>query len=206
LRSANEREGLASAPERLAPGMTPASARVLLYTAPRRSYRALPFVEKEVDDGRGQAEGLSKLDLQRRAASKKEKELKLKSPNFFVSTTRLSVHNLPLKTDEKALKKIFLDAVKRRATKEQPVVKQAKVLRCVPSLAGTQHEAVTGTNWSTLAGSERHAIGGGLHVRVPAFSLHSSFPSHHGHTAGSSPLRRIRAAPTHADGTQEARD
>jgi nucleolar protein 4 len=78
-----------------------------------------------------QAVGLSKLDLQRRAASKAEKESKLKSPNFFVSDTRLSVHNLPLKTDDKALKKIFMDAVQRRATKEVPVVKQAKVLRYV---------------------------------------------------------------------------
>ena len=30
--------------------------------------------------------------------------------------------------DDKRLKKIFLDAVKRKATKEQPVVRQAKVL------------------------------------------------------------------------------
>ena len=80
---------------------------------------------------RQHAHAQQRLDLQRRAASKAEKESKLKSPNFFVSDTRLSVHNLPLKTDDKALKKIFMDAVQRRATKEVPVVKQAKVLRYV---------------------------------------------------------------------------
>jgi nucleolar protein 4 len=74
------------------------------------------------------AKNVSAMDMQRRAACLREKTSKLRSPNFFVSKFRLSVHNLPRKVDDKKLKQIFLDAVKRKATKEQPIVRQAKVL------------------------------------------------------------------------------
>ena len=38
------------------------------------------------------------------------KRQKLKNPNIFVSSTRLSVHNIPVNVDEKQLKKVFLKA------------------------------------------------------------------------------------------------
>lgn len=60
----------------------------------------------------------------KRKRATEEKKLKLKSPNFLVSTTRLSVRNIPFNLDEKALKALFLQAVKQRATKESPMIKQ----------------------------------------------------------------------------------
>ncbi|CAI7816605.1 unnamed protein product, partial [Closterium sp. NIES-53] len=59
----------------------------------------------------------------------REKLMKLRSPNFAVSLTRLAVHNVPREIDEKQLKQVFVDAVKARAKKQKPHVKQVKVLR-----------------------------------------------------------------------------
>lgn len=59
----------------------------------------------------------------------REKQTKLKNPNFFVSPTRLSVKNLPQSYDEKKLKHLFLNAAKERAPKSSPKVTQAKILR-----------------------------------------------------------------------------
>ena len=44
-------------------------------------------------------------------APAEEKKLKLKSPNFIVSSTRLSVRNLPASWDEKKVKDLFVAAV-----------------------------------------------------------------------------------------------
>lgn len=57
-----------------------------------------------------------------------EKATKLRSPNFHVSTTRLAVHNIPKDMSEKDLKKLFITAVKSRASKQQPVIKQVLTL------------------------------------------------------------------------------
>jgi hypothetical protein len=53
-----------------------------------------------------------------------EKATKLRSPNFHVSTTRLALHNLPKDLMEKDLKELVIKAVKSRASKQHPVVKQ----------------------------------------------------------------------------------
>lgn len=55
-----------------------------------------------------------------------DKKVKLKSPNFCVSPLRLSVRNIPPSWDEKQLKALFVGAVKERATKEKPQVKQVR--------------------------------------------------------------------------------
>jgi RNA recognition motif-containing protein len=65
----------------------------------------------------------------KRKRAAEEKNIKLKSPNFAVSPLRLSVRNLPAGVDEKRLKALFVEAVKARATKERPTVKQVKILR-----------------------------------------------------------------------------
>lgn len=57
-----------------------------------------------------------------------EKLTKLKSPNFAVSTTRLAVHNVPKEMTEKQLKALFIAAVKQRATRQQPAIRQVKIL------------------------------------------------------------------------------
>ena len=41
-------------------------------------------------------------------------QAKLANPNYFVSKTRLSIRNLPLTVDEKQLKKMFIDAARKR--------------------------------------------------------------------------------------------
>ncbi|BBN17317.1 nucleolar protein 4 [Marchantia polymorpha subsp. ruderalis] len=82
-----------------------------------------------IQEGTAAAEGVSKKDLQKRQMLEYEKSTKLRSPNFHVSRTRLSVHNVPKGFTEKALKKLFIEAVKSRASKQQPVIKQVKILR-----------------------------------------------------------------------------
>lgn len=52
------------------------------------------------------------------------KTTKLQSPNFHVSRTRLIIYNLPKSTTEKGLRKLCIDAVTSRATKQKPVIKQ----------------------------------------------------------------------------------
>lgn len=56
-----------------------------------------------------------------------EKATKLRSPNFHVSRTRLSVHNVPKSMSEADLKKMFVDAVVSRASKQKPVIKQVHI-------------------------------------------------------------------------------
>ncbi|KAK3254614.1 hypothetical protein CYMTET_36176, partial [Cymbomonas tetramitiformis] len=74
------------------------------------------------------AENVSKIDMDRRSRLQQEKASKLRSPNFFLSDTRLSVHNLPAWMDGKKLRELFVEAVKKKATKQTPVVLQSKVL------------------------------------------------------------------------------
>jgi nucleolar protein 4 len=52
------------------------------------------------------------------------KTTKLQSPNFHISRTRLIIYNLPKSMTEKGLKKLCIDAVTLRATKQKPVIKQ----------------------------------------------------------------------------------
>lgn len=63
----------------------------------------------------------------KRKRAAEEKNARLKSPNFAVSPRRLSVRSIPAGLDEKKLKALFIRAVKERATKEAPVVKQVCV-------------------------------------------------------------------------------
>lgn len=54
----------------------------------------------------------------------RQKTLKLQSPNFHVSKTRLIIYNLPKSMNEKEFKQLCIDAVKSRATKQNPVIQQ----------------------------------------------------------------------------------
>lgn len=51
---------------------------------------------------------------------------KLQSPNFRVSKTRLIVYNVPKTMHEKDLKKLFINAVISRATKQKPSILQVE--------------------------------------------------------------------------------
>ncbi|CAJ1978137.1 unnamed protein product [Sphenostylis stenocarpa] len=59
----------------------------------------------------------------------RKKKTKLQSPNFHVSRTRLVIYNLPKSMNEKQLKKLCIDAVISRATKQKPVIRQIKFLK-----------------------------------------------------------------------------
>ncbi|GAQ92352.1 nucleolar protein 4 [Klebsormidium nitens] len=85
--------------------------------------------EGAIKDGTAAAAEMSKADAARRQRLAAEKATKLRSPNFFVSPTRLAVHNVPKDLDEKSLKQIVITAVKQRASKQTPHLKQVKILR-----------------------------------------------------------------------------
>ncbi|KAG6709435.1 hypothetical protein I3842_06G132300 [Carya illinoinensis] len=79
-------------------------------------------------DGTPAAEGVSASDMSKRQTLESKKMTKLESPNFHVSRTRLVIYNLPKSMTEKGLKKLCIDAVTSRATKQKPVIKQIKFL------------------------------------------------------------------------------
>ena len=84
--------------------------------------------EGDIHEASSAADGVSKSDIEKRRRSNEERQLKLKNPNFFVSRTRLSVRNIPPEIDSKALKKMFIEAVQKRATHSTPKVLHAKLL------------------------------------------------------------------------------
>lgn len=58
-----------------------------------------------------EAEGMSKSDLLKRQKLEAINTQKLKLLHFFVSPTRLSVHNIPTKTTDEELRNIFMKAI-----------------------------------------------------------------------------------------------
>lgn len=72
---------------------------------------------------------MSPADQAKRRRAALERKTKLASPNFVLSPTRLNVRNVPPSWDEAQLKRAFIAAVKRRATKALPRVRHAKILR-----------------------------------------------------------------------------
>merc|ERR1712136_159455 len=98
--------------------------------------------EKEKDDNRNlylaneglvrpgtqAAIGLSEIEISKRTRIEKAKRAKLKNHNFFVSTTRLCIHNIPRSTDEAALEKIVMKAAEDTGSKKA-VVKECRIMR-----------------------------------------------------------------------------
>ncbi|KAJ8767166.1 hypothetical protein K2173_013563 [Erythroxylum novogranatense] len=74
------------------------------------------------------AEGVSASDMAKRKNLQEKKSKKLQSPNFHVSRTRLVIYNLPKMMNEKELRKLCVDAVISRATKQNPRIRQVKFL------------------------------------------------------------------------------
>jgi nucleolar protein 4 len=65
-----------------------------------------------IDPTSNEGKKLSKSDMSMRAKIEAANSAKLKLLHYFVSTTRLSVHNLPVKCTDSELKKIFLNVFK----------------------------------------------------------------------------------------------
>ncbi|XP_027910823.1 RNA-binding protein 28 [Vigna unguiculata] len=89
------------------------------------------YLAKEglIVEGTTAAEGVSASDMLKRQELERKKKTKLQSPNFHVSRTRLIIYNLPKSMHEKELKKLCIDAVISRATKQKPLIRQIKFLK-----------------------------------------------------------------------------
>jgi len=70
------------------------------------------------------AKNISAGDMEKRQAAAVDKRRKLSDPNNFVSSTRLSVRNMPTATDEKELRVMVTEMVGQRAQ-----IKQVKMVR-----------------------------------------------------------------------------
>jgi len=86
-------------------------------------------------EGTPAAEGVSREDMSKRQLLAQKKAIKLRSPNFHVSKTRLAMYNVPKSMTEKELKKLSINAVLSRATKQNPVIKQVKILKDIKKLS-----------------------------------------------------------------------
>ncbi|RYR44271.1 hypothetical protein Ahy_A08g040627 isoform C [Arachis hypogaea] len=91
-------------------------------------------------EGTPAAEGVSASDMLKRQQLEKKKKTKLQSPNFHVSRTRLIIYNVPKSMSEKELKKVCIDAVISRATKQKPVIRQIKFLKDAKKGGKVVHE------------------------------------------------------------------
>ena len=69
--------------------------------------------EGQIEEGSAAWEAMSAADRTKRKRAAAESKTKLKSPNFFVSRTRLCLRNLPHQISEKALKDLVVAAVRR---------------------------------------------------------------------------------------------
>ena len=67
--------------------------------------------EGVIEEGSPAWNQMSKGDQDRRKRAAQDKATKLRSPNFYVSSTRLSLRNLPYSLDEKGLKSLLIAAV-----------------------------------------------------------------------------------------------
>lgn len=118
----------------MSPALSAEEARKLkkeLATEDKREKSRNLHLSKEgvIAEGSKEWQELSASDQEKRRNGEREKKTKLASPNFTVSATRLSVRNIPLDMSEKQLKEIFTNAVKEKATKQNPQIKQVKILR-----------------------------------------------------------------------------
>ncbi|WOH03597.1 hypothetical protein DCAR_0622996 [Daucus carota subsp. sativus] len=89
------------------------------------------YLAKEglIVEGTPAAHGVSVADMSKRQMLERTKAMKLQSPNFHISRTRLIIYNLPKSMTEKELKRHCIDAVTSRASKQKPVIRQIKFLK-----------------------------------------------------------------------------
>lgn len=80
-------------------------------------------------EGTPAAEGVSASDMSKRKGLQEKKMIKLQSPNIHISKTRLIIYNLPKSMTKKELKKLCINAVTSRATKQSPSIRQIKILK-----------------------------------------------------------------------------
>lgn len=72
----------------------------------------LQMKEGQIEEGSTAWQAMSAADQTKRKRAAAEARTKLKSPNFFVSRTRLCLRNLPHQISDKALKDLVIAAVR----------------------------------------------------------------------------------------------
>ncbi|THU63800.1 hypothetical protein C4D60_Mb01t19670 [Musa balbisiana] len=87
--------------------------------------------EGEILAGTPAAEGVSESDMRKREMLTKKKAEMLQSPKFHVSRTRLIIYNLPKTMTTEEVKKLCVNAVVSRASKQKPVIQKVKLLKDV---------------------------------------------------------------------------
>ncbi|KAI9182271.1 hypothetical protein LWI28_023758 [Acer negundo] len=89
------------------------------------------YLAKEglIVEGTPAAEGVSDADMSKRKTLNENKMTKLQSPNFHVSRIRLIIYNIPKSMTERELRKLCIDAVISRASKQKPFIRQIKFLK-----------------------------------------------------------------------------
>ncbi|KAF3776793.1 RNA-binding protein 28 [Nymphaea thermarum] len=90
-------------------------------------------------------------------ALSKKKEVKLQSPNFHVSKTRLIIYNVPKSMSNIELKKLFANAVTQRACKQKPTIKQVKILKDKKKLTASTREGSRGVAFVEFS-EHQHAL------------------------------------------------
>ncbi|XP_031494464.1 uncharacterized protein LOC116260343 isoform X2 [Nymphaea colorata] len=107
--------------------------------------------------GSAAAAGVSKEDMLKRELLSKKKELKLQSPNFHVSKTRLIIYNVPKSMSNIELKKLFANAVTQRACKQKPTIKQVKILKDKKKLTASTRDGSRGVAFVEFS-EHQHAL------------------------------------------------
>ncbi|KMZ60112.1 putative RNA-binding protein [Zostera marina] len=85
--------------------------------------------EGEIVKGTPASIGVSEVDMSKRSELSKINSIRLQNVLFHVSRTRLIVYNIPKSMTENRLKEIFINAVISRASKQNPVILQIKLLK-----------------------------------------------------------------------------
>ena len=86
--------------------------------------------EGQIEEGSAAWQAMSAADQTKRKRAAAESRTKLKSPNFFVSRTRLCLRNLPHQISEKALKDLVIAAVRLKLP--PPLPHQFSLWRTTP--------------------------------------------------------------------------
>lgn len=77
-----------------------------------------------------EAKDVSKADMIRRQKLEESNRLKLQILHYFVSPTRLSVHNLPIKCSDDQLREIFMNAIGEEVHKGGSFRKKSNIVEC----------------------------------------------------------------------------
>lgn len=72
----------------------------------------------------------NETDLKKRQKLEDIKKLKLKNPLFFVSPTRLTIHNLPKIVDDSKLRELIIDTLKKNKVPMKDIIlKECRVMK-----------------------------------------------------------------------------